>query len=246
MRRNGSRVKRAPERQGGFTLLELIIALTVLGVIVTIVFGALRVGVRAWEKGEREIESRQRERIVLDRIAQQMASIYRPVDLPPAEAAPYLLRGDAASVEFISPIALMPENRAGMVFVRYEVRTDREGNTSLWLYEENLARRSEDPGENEIREEDFRLLLPEAAECGFAYLRVEDPETPGLDRRAASGGRRDALDARSFGGKEYLWETAWDPEVEKRNPRAVSMTLRAAADSPPVRILAPIPGEDRS
>lgn len=233
-----------PEKRGGFTLLELIIALTVLGVIVTIVFGALRVGVRAWEKGEKDIERRQRERIVLDRIAQQLTSIHRPKDLPPAELAPYLLRGDAASVEFISPIALMPENQPGMVFVRYEVRTNREGKASLWLYEENLARRSPDPEENEIREEAFRLLLPASAECGFAYLRVADPGAPGLDRRAGFGGRRDAVDARWFGDKEYLWETVWDPEVEKDNPRAVSLSLRAEADSSPLRIIAPIPRED--
>lgn len=245
MRQNGSSLKRAPEKHGGFTLLELIIALTVLGVIVTIVFGALRVGVRAWEKGERDIETRQRERIVLDRIARQMASIYLPVDLPPAEAAPYLLRGDAASVEFVSRSAMMPENRAGMVFVRYEVRTDREGDASLWMYEENLARRSPDPEENEIREEDFRLLLPRAAECGFSYLRVEDPEAPGLNRKAAFDRRGGALDPQGFGGKEYLWETAWDPEVEKHNPRAVSLSFRAAADSPPIRVISPIPGEER-
>ncbi|HEX7533874.1 MAG TPA: prepilin-type N-terminal cleavage/methylation domain-containing protein [Syntrophales bacterium] len=36
----------------GFTLLELLIALTITAMIVAIIFGALRIGIRAWEKGE--------------------------------------------------------------------------------------------------------------------------------------------------------------------------------------------------
>ena len=58
----------------GFTLLELLISLTILGVIVVIIFGAFRIGIRAWEKGEKDVESRQRQRIVLDLSKQQLAS----------------------------------------------------------------------------------------------------------------------------------------------------------------------------
>ncbi|HNT58060.1 MAG TPA: prepilin-type N-terminal cleavage/methylation domain-containing protein, partial [Syntrophales bacterium] len=58
----------------GFTLLELLISLTLLSVIAVLVFGALRLGVRAWEKGEATIETRQRERIVMDLLQRQMAS----------------------------------------------------------------------------------------------------------------------------------------------------------------------------
>ncbi|WP_373499508.1 type II secretion system protein J [Desulfococcus sp.] len=256
MRQNGSRPKTAPEKPHGFTLLELIISLTILGVIVTIVFGALRIGVRAWEKGESDIDNRQRHRIVLDRIGQQMASIYIPVDLPMAEAAKYHLRGDAFSVEFISRTSLMPENRAGLVYVKYEVRTDGDGGRSLLFYEQNLAQRSPDPQENEIREEDFHVLLPHAAECGFAYLRVASPEVQGKLPNMKPDpktdfkkhiGRMDAgpMDGGWTGGKEYSWETAWDPEVEKHNPRAVALSLRGAGESRPVRIIAPVPGGDR-
>ena len=179
----------APERlenKDGFTLLELIVSLTILGVIVTIVLGAMRIGVRAWEKGEGDIENQQRCRIVLDRIGQQMASMVVPVDVPQAEAAKYLLKGDAASVEFVSSISLMPENRSGLVYVKYEVRTDGEGERSLSCYEQSLARRSPDPLENIIEEDNFQVLLPHLKECGFAYFKLSIPEAAGKSPNAAT------------------------------------------------------------
>ena len=60
----------------GFTLLELLISLTIIGLILVIIFGALRIGVRAWEKGERDVESHQRRRVVLGLVKRQFASTY--------------------------------------------------------------------------------------------------------------------------------------------------------------------------
>ena len=58
----------------GFTLLELILSLTILSVVLLLIFGALRVGTRAWEKGEKDVEIQQRRRAVLDLIQKQIAS----------------------------------------------------------------------------------------------------------------------------------------------------------------------------
>lgn len=55
--------------------MELLISLTIISVIVVIISGALRIGVRAWEKGEQDIETRQRYRIVLDLMKRQLTSI---------------------------------------------------------------------------------------------------------------------------------------------------------------------------
>lgn len=40
----------APEKPDGFTLLELVVSLTILGVIITLIYGGMRIGVRAWER----------------------------------------------------------------------------------------------------------------------------------------------------------------------------------------------------
>lgn len=235
----------APEKAKGFTLLELIVSLTVLGVIVTIVFGALRIGVRAWEKGESGIEEQQRCRIVLDRLQQQMASMVFPVDVTETEAAKYLLKGDASSLEFISRISLMPENRSGPVYVKYEVRKNDDGGRSLSCYEQNLARRSADPLENDVEADDFHVLIPSAAECGFAYFKASNPEAGG--EKKGMTGEKTAVekDAGVNERQVFSWETSWDPEVERHNPRAVALRLRTGGDAAPVRVVVPLPGEDR-
>lgn len=42
---------------GGFTLLELLAALTVLGVLMVLMFGGLRFGARVWERGEGDLRA---------------------------------------------------------------------------------------------------------------------------------------------------------------------------------------------
>ena len=44
-------------RQQGFTLLELLIALTLLGLILVLLFGGLRLGVRSWDASQQQIDT---------------------------------------------------------------------------------------------------------------------------------------------------------------------------------------------
>ena len=43
------------ERQIGFTLVEVLIGMTFLGVIMALLFGAFRIGVRSWDAGEKRV-----------------------------------------------------------------------------------------------------------------------------------------------------------------------------------------------
>ena len=44
-------------RQQGFTLLELLIALTLLGFILVLLFGGLRLGVRSWDASQKQVDT---------------------------------------------------------------------------------------------------------------------------------------------------------------------------------------------
>ena len=44
-------------KQRGFTLLELLIAITLLGMILVLLFGGLRLGVRSWDTSQRQVDS---------------------------------------------------------------------------------------------------------------------------------------------------------------------------------------------
>ncbi len=62
--------------QGGFTLIELIIAITIVSMIMAIILGGMRLSIRAWEVGEGRVEVYQTGRVILERMSQEIKSIY--------------------------------------------------------------------------------------------------------------------------------------------------------------------------
>lgn len=64
------------KRANGFTLMEILVAMTILGIALGVIFGALRLGIRSWEKGNQSAEASQRQRIALDLISQDIKSAF--------------------------------------------------------------------------------------------------------------------------------------------------------------------------
>src|SRR5262245_2458891 len=59
----------------GFTLLEVVIALTALALVTVICYGAFHLGIRAMERGEVAVVAAQRLRVATDVIIRQIKSI---------------------------------------------------------------------------------------------------------------------------------------------------------------------------
>src|SRR3989337_1653647 len=59
-------------RSAGFTLLDLIISITIIGIMVLIIAGATRLGFRSVDAGEKKIESLERMRSSLSLISSQI------------------------------------------------------------------------------------------------------------------------------------------------------------------------------
>jgi general secretion pathway protein J len=59
---------------GGMTLLEVLIAITILAVIVVLLVTSLRVGVRAWEAGERRAASHQELRAMVELLTEALST----------------------------------------------------------------------------------------------------------------------------------------------------------------------------
>ncbi|GJL77959.1 MAG: hypothetical protein NPINA01_09480 [Nitrospinaceae bacterium] len=68
----------------GFTLLELILSLVIVGFIVGISLGAIRLGIATQETGTKRAETFQRLRIIGEHLSEKIKSSY-PVFVPPAE-----------------------------------------------------------------------------------------------------------------------------------------------------------------
>jgi general secretion pathway protein J len=208
------RVKMLNGHSRGFTLLELLIALTIVAVIVVIIFGALRIGIRAWEKGEKDVDIRQRQRIVLDLIKRQLASTCVS-EVWGRDQQLVSLKGDSKSVEFVSQIPMTPGNRFGLVFVKYAVKREKEGDKEhLTFYEKNVALPDKKIVAGSPDEVDFSELMPGMKSIVFEYLKDRPDE-------AAS-----------------IWQKSWDPAVDKGVPRAVRVTLKENDEKAPIYVIA--------
>ncbi|MCS6926638.1 MAG: prepilin-type N-terminal cleavage/methylation domain-containing protein [Candidatus Binatia bacterium] len=113
----------------GFTLLELIISLTIFGGVAVIVYATLTLGARAAERGETRAVENQRARAALTLIARQLKSAYPLVVQAEAETFVYF-EGRPDTLSFISA-AGRPE-AGGLEKVTYFLR-EHQGRRSLWV-----------------------------------------------------------------------------------------------------------------
>ena len=197
----------------GFTLLELMLSLTILGIVLLIIFGALRIGTRAWEKGEKDIAVHQRQRAVLGLLSQQIASacIYK---IKTGEDSFYF-KGSESSMEFVSRSPIVPGALTGVVFAKYNVREgDTKGEKTLGLYEKDAGFLKEEDLENS--NEDFLTLISGLESLRFEYLKEGDD------------------------GAEPQWQTDWDPSEKTGLPLAVKVILKQDSETAPIHLVIPI------
>jgi general secretion pathway protein J len=104
-------------RQSGFTLIELLLSLSILSIILVVILGALRIGVRAWEKGENVLAVQQRARTILDQLTRQLTSA--SVLMSAQEEQPLVqFTGNGQTIEFTSGRPLIAKIQIGPVHVK--------------------------------------------------------------------------------------------------------------------------------
>ena len=86
MSRSGSRSSPCADGRG-FTLLEVILAVSILAVVVLLATTALRVGLRAWEVGQRRVDRQQESRALVELVSESLAGAFRliPTDIKSLE-----------------------------------------------------------------------------------------------------------------------------------------------------------------
>ncbi len=120
----------------GFTLLELLVTLTILTMLLGVIFGCLHIGIRAWEKGEEVAEENQEIRILRDLISQQIRSLY-PYKFREGNIESPAFKGDDHSIRFISTMGATSRGPVGLTLVSYFV----DPSYGLMLCEKRIFKR---------------------------------------------------------------------------------------------------------
>ncbi len=205
----------------GFTLLELIISLTIIAIVVMMVQNGFKLSVSAWEKGESAVENQQQYRYALELMQRQMASVL-PLDSSgkKGDSDDGIFKGDDASLEFASRISLISGTQTGPVRVRYRVET-MDDKKSVWFMENRLIDLLRDSSQDEPGEEDWHILLSSIHDFAFDYLA-------GLPTEGS-------LDDASF------WEPVWGESDEQKGvPLALRVRFQADEESMPLYLIVPI------
>jgi len=200
-----SRERGHPHRELGFTLLEMIIAVTLVAMLAVTIWGVFRVSIESWKRGTEYIDANQRHRTILDLVKKQMASTYgliAPVD-PQAGGASYpLFAGTDASLQFISLTSLRFYENPGLTMVSYDVLPDDRGNYALVEREEQYMGLDPDPETFFDRTEARAIeIFDNLVSLMFEYFDPGDSQRP------------------------PQWLREWNAKEIGRLPTAISMTM---------------------
>lgn len=198
-------MNRIMNRQQGFTLLEMMISVTLVALMAVALWGTFRVAIGGWLRGTQMIDANQRHRSVMDLVKKQMASTYwaTPTDGErqelPEGVPPVLFEGTDDGVRFVSLNALNFEEHPGLTLVSYSVAEDGVGGYSLVEHEQKYL--GPGPTQEASSAAAPTVILENLSGCTFQYF---DPEEDG------NAGR---------------WVDQWNGEDSRRLPTAISLSV---------------------
>ena len=189
-------------RPQGFTLLEVIVTMTILGIILLIISGAFRLGLSAWDRGEQTREEYQRQRTATQLITRQIKSMvpYK-IKTQKAEGDYLAFEGKTTSLKFVSTLSLKAARPNGFVFAVYEYKEGGPEGGRLVAYEKRVV--NKDFFEEGPKEEEGVTVLEGLSDVQFEYFREEDKEKT----------------------RTEAWLNDWNAKEEKELPTALRMKI---------------------
>ncbi len=152
-----------PRRAGGFTLLELLVAIMILSLVMTVAFGAVRLGGRSLEAGIERANAREEVRVVSEFLRRQFAQMI-PMSMDDGEVTLIAFAGYQNSIRFIGSA---PRHPAVAGLIVYTLITEEYADGQRLV----LSYAPFDPGTDDFSgtESDQHLILAD----GFATISFE-------------------------------------------------------------------------
>jgi len=155
------------KRARGFTLLEVLIALSIVGLLLTIAFGGLRVAMAAWRQGEDRAEAHQHVRAVAYTVSRSLGASYpyRGTRGISPEAV-VLFASTAQRLEFVTQSAPLPL-QAPIAFTAVVIALNEGSEPGLVVRERAL------PNRDPFTEGTVVMRDPSVTSLDFKFLNEE-------------------------------------------------------------------------
>lgn len=123
----------------GFTLVELVLALSIVAIMVTILFGGLRVGLRAWQRGEARASTLQHSRSMTQLLEEALGGVYPYMGLTEQGTVTPVIyfKGEADRVYFVTVSPPIPLS-ATIPFVAVTLAMDAGQTPGLSIREKAM------------------------------------------------------------------------------------------------------------
>ena len=118
--------------QHGFTLLELVLAVSLLGMLLVGLYTGFWVGVRAWDQGSQRSEQLDELRSISSFIRQQLSQTSRSVIVEDGNERRIAFTGEGQSLIFVAP--LLPHIEGGGLFFQQLSLKGSDLELSWWPY----------------------------------------------------------------------------------------------------------------
>lgn len=113
--------------QSGFTLLEILIGMVLMSIMMTLLFGSIRMGARVWDTGEKRAASVDRMLIIQNFLRQHLATARPVFDDFSSEDSVFSFSGTESSLQFVSDLP-SSARRGGIHQFNLEVVKEEDSN----------------------------------------------------------------------------------------------------------------------
>ncbi len=101
-----------PVASRGFTLIEMLVGLTLLGVMLILIYASLNVGLRAWDTGEKRVSEASRQRVVQSFLRRELSQLF-PVRWRGIPESKIAFEGAKDELKFVTMLTLGASAREG-------------------------------------------------------------------------------------------------------------------------------------
>ena len=162
-------MKRTAEKDAGFTLLELMLAIFIFSIVITMVYGAYNTTFKVYNHAETETEVNNKARIAMERILEDLGTAYVSGDDVLKGESQEIDARRADTITFLSQSHLNFNHKIqepNAALIRYSVEEDGETGKFNLYRGDFLIRPEVDPPENEKG----LLLCDDLWEVKFTYI----------------------------------------------------------------------------
>ena len=117
----------------GFTLIEVMVSVAIVGMLMTFMSSGLSVGLDSWERGTDAIREMER-RTSVERLLRRQLTLALPREVSGLDGSFVLFEGDSSGLEFVAPYSLID----GPIEARkidYRIEAGRFNYGELFLFE---------------------------------------------------------------------------------------------------------------